>query len=156
MQNRIGTTMISQYFAIHGSQIVWGILIFILSLVISSICCGLVILGLAENHFHTDNGASLRLDRPRWQRMLAMVVKNVLGVSLVVLGLVMALPGVPGQGLLTMFIGIVLLDLPGKRAFERRIIAKPKILHACNRLRIRFGKKPFTLEPQNAIHGRKK
>jgi hypothetical protein len=101
-----------------------------------------------------------------------MVAKNVLGVGLVVLGLIMALPGVPGQGLLTMFIGIVLLDLPGKRAFERRIIAKPTILHACNRLRLRFGKKPFTLaaelpstneetvpdavDAENGVHGRKK
>jgi hypothetical protein len=78
-----------------------------------------------------------------------MVVKNVLGVGLLILGLIMALPGVPGQGFLTMFIGLVLLDFPGKRAFERRIILRPTILLACNRLRIRFKKKPFTLAVEN-------
>lgn len=147
--------MISEYLKLHGTQILWGILIFILSLVVSTIASVFVILQLSENHFNTD-AASSELERPRWRRVLGMVLKNALGVSLVVLGLVMSLPGVPGQGLLTMFIGVVLLDLPGKRAFERRIIAKPKILHACNRLRIRFGKKPFTLESENDAHGRMK
>ncbi len=136
----------NEYLKLHEIQIVWGILIFVGSLLLSTIVSVFMILRLPENHFHAGNGASSGLDRPRWQHILGTIVKNVIGVSLVVLGLVMVLPGVPGQGLLTMFIGIVLLDLPGKRAFERRIIAKPKILHACNRLRIRFGKKPFTLD----------
>ena len=34
---------------------------------------------------------------------------------LVLLGLVMALPGIPGQGLLTMIVGITMIDFPGKR-----------------------------------------
>ncbi len=151
--------MISEYFTLHGNQIVWAIFIFFVSLVVSSMGSVFVILRLSENHFHEGDGVSSGLERPRWQQVLGMVAKNALGVGLVVLGLVMTLPGVPGQGLLTMFIGIVLLDLPGKRAFERRIIAKPRILHACNRLRIRFGKKPFTLETleaQNDVHGRTK
>lgn len=152
--------MISEYFTLHGNQIVWGILVFVVSLVVSTIGSIFVILRLSENHFHADShdgkDPSFELERPHWQRVLGMVVKNALGVSLVVLGLVMSLPGVPGQGLLTMFIGVVLLDLPGKRAFERRIISKPSILHACNRLRIRFGKKPFTLDVQNGDHGRTK
>ena len=148
--------MNTEYFTAHGKQIVLAILIFIVSLVISTIGSIFVILQLPENHFHTGNDAFSGPERPRWQRVLGTVLKNALGMSLVLLGLVMALPGVPGQGLLTMFIGVVLLDLPGKRAFERRIISKPSILHACNRLRIRFGKKPFTLDEPNDDHGRTK
>jgi hypothetical protein len=137
--------MDSEFFALHGNQIVGAIVIFVVSLVVSSLAGLFVILRLPENHFHAGDRGSVGLDRPRWQRVLGMIVKNAIGVGLVVLGLVMTLPGVPGQGLLTMFIGVVLLDLPGKRALERRIIARPTIFHACNRLRLRFGKKPFTL-----------
>ena len=37
----------------------------------------------------------------------------------------MALPGVPGQGLLTMLIGLTLLSFPGKRRLERRFVRMP-------------------------------
>ena len=39
--------------------------------------------------------------------------KNILGLFLVALGVVLSLPGVPGQGLLTILLGIMLLDFPG-------------------------------------------
>ena len=141
--------MFLHFLTSHEHQFVLGIVIFVVSLVASSLGSLFVILRLSENYFHLGENVTFGLDRPRWQRILGKIAKNVLGVCLVVLGLAMALPGVPGQGLLTMFIGIVLLDLPGKRAFERRIISRPSILHACNQLRIRFGKKPFTLAVEN-------
>jgi hypothetical protein len=49
----------------------------------------------------------------------------------------------PGQGLLTMLAGLVLLDLPGKRAFERRVVARPRVLSALNWLRARAGREPL-------------
>ena len=137
--------MILEYFKSHAHQIIWGVSIFVLSLIVSSLACIFVILRLPENHFHLEPPPSEKSNRPQWQRTLRIVVKNLVGVALIVLGLVMALPGVPGQGLVTMFMGIVLLDFPGKRAFERRIVSRPSILRACNGLRTRFGKKPFTL-----------
>lgn len=133
-----------EFLKTHAFQISWGLAIFVVSLICSSIASAFVILRLPENYFDADFD-TLQSDHPRWRRILGMVVKNVLGVGLVILGFIMALPGVPGQGLLTMFIGIVLLDLPGKRAIERRVISRPTILQACNRLRNRFGKKPFTI-----------
>jgi len=72
---------------------------------------------------------------PEPQHPLAAVAKNVAGVVLVLLGLVMALPGIPGQGILTMIVGLTLIDFPGKRGMERRLIGRPRILHAINRLR---------------------
>ena len=55
-------------------------------------------------------------------RVLGLVAKNLAGVLLVLLGLIMAIPGVPGQGLLTAVIGITLLNLPGKLKVERRLL----------------------------------
>src|SRR5262245_40758335 len=47
--------------------------------------------------------------------VLARVGKNVGGVLLILLGVVLSLPGVPGQGFLTILIGLMLTDIPGKR-----------------------------------------
>lgn len=148
--------MHSTFLELHQNQILWALGIFVLSLVISSLACIFVILRLPETYFHSER-PPLEQIRPQWRRTLGTFVKNLVGVALVILGLVMALPGIPGQGLLTMFIGVVLLDFPGKRALERRIISRPSILHMCNRLRARFGKKPFTLvrtENDKALPGK--
>jgi len=84
-------------------------------------------------------------ERPRLH-VLAVIGKNVGGVVLVLLGLVMALPGIPGQGILTMIVGITLIDFPGKRALECRLIGRPSILRSINRLRERFDRPPLEME----------
>jgi hypothetical protein len=55
-------------------------------------------------------------------------------------------PGVPGQGVLTILLGIMLLDFPGKRALETRIVGRPRVNGAVNALRARFGKPPLILD----------
>ena len=139
--------MIFQFLAAHQNQILLGLGIFIVSLVVSSLIGGFIIVRMPANHFDPDRRITDHSHRPQWQRVLRVIAKNTLGVALLILGFIMSLPGVPGQGLLTMFIGLVLLDFPGKRDLERRIISRPTILDACNRLRDRFGKEPFTLAP---------
>ena len=75
-----------------------------------------------------------------------MVGKNLAGAVLVLLGLVMALPGIPGQGILTMIIGFTLLDFPGKRRLERRLIGRPSMLRRINQLRARFQRAPLEMD----------
>lgn len=76
-------------------------------------------------------------------RLALLVTKNLLGGMLVLLGFVMALPLVPGPGLLFMLVGLGLVDFPGKRALERRLLRLPGVLASVNRLRARFGKPPM-------------
>jgi small-conductance mechanosensitive channel len=80
------------------------------------------------------------------RHVLAAIGKNLAGVVLVLLGLVMALPGIPGQGLLTMIVGLTMIDFPGKRGLERRLIGRPHILRAINRLRARFQRAPLQMD----------
>jgi len=82
---------------------------------------------------------------PVKRHVLASIGRNVGGGLLVLLGLVMALPGIPGQGVLTMIVGLTLIDFPGKRGLERRLIGRPHILRAINRLRARFGRAPLQM-----------
>lgn len=69
------------------------------------------------------------------------VLRNLLGLLLILLGVAMLV--LPGQGLLTLLIGALLVDFPGKRRFERWVIAKPRVIRALNALRRRAGKPPI-------------
>ena len=74
-----------------------------------------------------------------------MIGKNIAGILLVALGIVLSLPGVPGQGLLTVLLGIMLLDFPGRDRLEQKLLSKPSIVNTINKLRGRFGKEPLVL-----------
>lgn len=77
------------------------------------------------------------------------LLKNFLGLILLVAGIGMLL--LPGQGLLTMLMGILLLDFPGKRRVERRLIGLPGVLSSANWIRRRAGAPPLRLERDAGI-----
>jgi len=62
------------------------------------------------------------------------------------LGIVLSVPGIPGQGILTILLGLIMIDIPGKRPLEARIIKRPTILAAVNKLRSRYGKEPLQVD----------
>jgi hypothetical protein len=82
-------------------------------------------------------------DRHPLVRALLHVGKNLAGCLFIVAGLAMLV--LPGQGLLTIVIGVLLLDFPGKRELERRIVARPAILRSINWLRKRGGRPPLVV-----------
>jgi UPF0716 family protein affecting phage T7 exclusion len=83
--------------------------------------------------------------------MVARFGKNLLGLVLVAIGIFLALPGVPGQGLLTILLGAMLLDLPWTRALVRRLVRRSSMQHAINRVRARFDRPPIVVEPVAAL-----
>jgi hypothetical protein len=76
-------------------------------------------------------------------RLFLFVLRNTAGALLVLLGL--ALLVLPGQGILTIIVGVMLLDLPRKRAFVLRLIGRPRVLRAINGLRARAGRAPLEI-----------
>lgn len=80
-------------------------------------------------------------------RMAGHLVKNVLGAVFVFVGFLMLF--LPGQGILTMLIGISMLDFPGKRGVEAKLIGQPTVLGAINAMRRKFGKPPLVLAPDS-------
>jgi hypothetical protein len=83
-------------------------------------------------------------NKPRW-RTAAVVLKNLLGVVLLLLGLTMIF--LPGQGMITIFVSLLFLDFPKKRSLQRRIIASGPVLRTLNALRRRAGREPLRIEP---------
>ena len=80
-------------------------------------------------------------------RVLGHLVKNVIGVVFIFVGFLMLF--LPGQGILTMLIGITLLEFPGKRHLEAKLIGQPTVLNAINSMRQKFGKPPLIIAPNS-------
>jgi hypothetical protein len=83
-------------------------------------------------------------DRHPAVRLTLLVIKNVLGSVLIIAGFVMLFT--PGQGILSILVGVSLLNIPGKRALERRIVSNPVVLRALNSVRARAGRAPLVLD----------
>ena len=78
-------------------------------------------------------------------RLTTRLLKNVLGAVFFLAGVAMLV--LPGQGILTMLIGISLMDFPGKRKLERTFVSHPSVLRAINAIRERFGHPPLVVHP---------
>ena len=79
-------------------------------------------------------------------RWLVLIMRNIVGVLLVISGVVLL--ALPGQGLLTILAGLVLMSFPGKRALELGIIRLPMVLRAVNWVRKRRSKEPLQVPPR--------
>jgi hypothetical protein len=108
------------------------------TMVISVAIAGWILVRIPPDYFKGEKRHTLKA-RPLWVRIL----KNIGGVLLVAIGLVLSVPGVPGQGLLMVLAGLMLLDIPGKYKLERRILSFGPIRGAANRLRAWRGRPPL-------------
>ena len=79
-------------------------------------------------------------------RWLVLIMRNIVGVMLVISGVVLL--ALPGQGLLTILAGLVLMSFPGKRVLELGIIRLPMVLRAVNWVRKRRSKEPLQVPPR--------
>jgi hypothetical protein len=64
---------------------------------------------------------------------------------MVMAGVLLTLPGVPGPGLVLILLGATLVDFPGKRRLTRMLIRRKSIHGTIDWLRARFGKPPLVL-----------
>jgi hypothetical protein len=76
-------------------------------------------------------------------RLLALMGKNLIGYGLIVAGLLMLF--LPGQGILTLVMGLLLVDYPGKFRLERKLVKTPAIFNSLNWLRKKAKKPPLVI-----------
>ena len=131
---------------ITWQSVLLGVLLFVVTFSISLAIVSLIMVKIPADYFRKDKPRELWADKPPIVRFLGIVVKTLVGLLLVAHGIVMSLPAVPGQGILTILLGIMLLDFPGKRDLEHRLVSQPRVLNAINKLRHRFGKDSLVLD----------
>ena len=129
----------------HGTAIWWATAVSVVTFVMGIVAVPLLVVRLPADYFARD-----RRSRVLWAgkspaiRAALLVGKNFLGWILVAAGILMLV--LPGQGILTILIGLMLLDFPGKFRVERWIVAHRPILKFINWIRGRAGRPPLVLE----------
>ena len=115
-----------------------SILIFIISIVGIS----WFVAQIPEDYF-----LSLKRKPSKWKeqkpimRLAILFGKNIIGFSLIIGGLLMLV--LPGQGLLTIVTGLLLINYPGKYKLEQKLVAMPSIFRALNWIRVKANKPPL-------------
>ena len=95
---------------------------------------------IPEDYFLSKKNTKFKSNFPLlW--IFIMLIKNIFGYSLIVGGIFMLV--LPGQGLFTIFIGLMLSNYPGKYYIEKRFIAIPSVLQSINWLRSKSNKPPL-------------
>jgi hypothetical protein len=106
-----------------------------------------VIVKLPDGYLQGEEPEPFVHARTRFGRAAVAIVKNLVGVVCVVGGIVLSLPGVPGPGILTIFAGLLLIDIPGRHTRVRRLLRHRVALATVNRIRSRFDRPPLDLQP---------
>jgi len=121
---------------------------YLLATVLVSLVGLRVLLALPPTHFR-DGPRPATAEALPLRAWLWRIGRNALGLALIAVGLVLSLPFVPGQGVLTILVGVLLVDFPGRRRLELRLARRPGVLATLNRIRARFGRPPLAApEPQ--------
>ena len=130
--------------------LIGAIAITLITFVLSIVICIVVIIRIPQDYFVGDHPPAAWANRPALLRWPLLIGKNLLGVFLILLGIVMSFPGVPGQGILTILLGAMLVDFPGKRRAEKWLLRRRGIMKTINRIRSRYGRPPLLLDAATA------
>lgn len=139
--------MIFEWLRANETWLVWLGIGSALTFVGSLVLLPVLVVRMAPDYFMPGRPSALAEQHPV-ARIAGLIAKNVLGTVLLLAGIAMLV--MPGQGLLTMLIGVVLLDLPGKRSLERGIVAQPSVHQALNWIRRRHGREPVQIPKREA------
>ena len=141
--------MIDQFIQLAETWIskeVWiGLIVFsVMAFVGTLLAIPAILIRLPSDYFQNHHHKPWFANHHPVVRALGLFIKNILGVIFLLAGIAMLV--LPGQGLLTMLLGILFIDFPGKHRLEKKLIQHPKILQAINALREKTGKPPFTFD----------
>jgi hypothetical protein len=121
---------------------IWLVAGSLLTLVIGCVIGPWMILRLPADYFTYRRRQAVRATRRHpLVHLLMTSTKNLIGAILVVAGLCLFF--LPGQGLITLLAGLVVMNYPGKFRLERWLVLRPRVLPALNWLRRRYGREPL-------------
>lgn len=103
-----------------------------------------IVVRIPRDYFARENRQpnEARFRRPAvWITIL--IARNVLGAILIVAGVVMLIT--PGQGIVTIVIGLMLLTFPGKYRLQRWLVSRRSVRRSINWMRRRYGREPLII-----------
>lgn len=99
---------------------------------------------LDRDHFVGPAPPNAVPPRSRMWGLAVLVVRNLVGATLVIAGIAMLV--LPGQGILTLLIGLAVARFPGKRRLEKRLARQKHVRRSLDWLRRRAGRPVFRFD----------
>jgi hypothetical protein len=127
-------------------DVLLGVGLFIVMFALSLAEVTFILVKLPTNYFTDEYHHFRRNHHVLWRRLLWAILKNAIGLVHIIIGGILSIPGVPGQGVLTILIGVMLMDLPGVRRMERWLVSRVKVRLSIDKIRARFKKPPLVLD----------
>lgn len=140
-------------FGIPPEAFGWLALISLGTFVASAVVLPWLLIRLPEDYFEETSPRA----HPPWPAHPGLywawrLLKNLLGAVLLLAGVVMLIT--PGQGILTILAGLWLMDLPGKRRWERGLIGRKRVQSSINWIRRKASRPPlrFSTDTESSLH----
>ena len=130
------------FFTTYGA---WVAAVSVASLVIGILTLPFLVTRIPFDYFSHERRHRLTPKGNPLGRLVLAGIKNAIGAVLVIAGILMLV--LPGQGLLTLAAGLMIMNYPGKYALEQWLIQRPYVLPSINRLRCRYQVAPLLAPP---------
>jgi hypothetical protein len=128
----------------HGEILWWLVVLSALMFVASVVAVPWMLVQIPHDYFAPGNHhATPFADHHPVVRATLLAVRNVVGVLLLVAGIAMLV--LPGQGVLTILAGLVLLHFPKKHELMRWVVSRRAVLASANWIRHRAGRPPLVV-----------
>lgn len=133
---------LQQTIANHRELAFWLSVVSVAMFFVAAICVPRLVVRIPSDYFVKRRTSQRSASHPVWIWLLN-VAKNVFGWVLIFAGVLML--ALPGQGVLTILVGLMFVDFPGKRRVEVWIVSRSVVCHSINWLRLRANRSPLEL-----------
>lgn len=128
----------------HETLFFWLTFIGVVGFIGSLVVIPWILIKIPHDYFRAEKRQKCPWEHyPKVVRWIVIVIKNIVGFVLILSGIVMLFT--PGQGVLTIIGGIVLMNFPHKYTLMRGIIKNTKILKLINALRAKANREPLSV-----------
>ena len=136
--------MMIEWVRAHDTVLWWLVISSVITFVGTLILVPILIVRIPDDYFLAKRRRVIH-----WRRLhpvpgiALLVMKNVCGIVFIVAGIAMLI--LPGQGFLTILIGVMLVNFPGKYRLERRVIHFRPVARSINWMRSKAGRPPLRM-----------
>src|SRR6185436_8053674 len=127
----------------HERVMWWLVALSAVTVVTSIVAVPWMLVRIPPRYFMSTTREHPWADRHPLIRVAFLIGKNLLGLVLLAIGIALLL--LPGQGILTILAGVVLLDFPGKERVLLWTISRPAVLRSVNWIRQKASREPLVL-----------
>ena len=131
----------SNFFGEHINLLTWMTILSVIIFLVGLAITPFLIAAIPDDYFENKKRPKSIYTPLSLAWLIKKVFKNILGITLLLSGIAMLV--LPGQGLLTLMIGLFLMDYPGKYRLEKKLLSYPLILNSINWLRRKRRKNLF-------------